>query len=390
MDRTTIGGLDTRPPLGVDLLQVHKRYGDVHVVHGVTLSVEPGEFLVLVGPSGCGKSTLLRMIAGLEGISAGIVQIGGRVVNDVPPKDRDIGMVFQSYALYPHMRVRENLAFGLTLRKTPKDLLEARVAEAARMLGLEPLLDRFPRELSGGQRQRVAIGRAVAREPRVFLCDEPLSNLDAALRVQTRGEIAALHRRLGATMIYVTHDQVEAMTLATRIAVLHGGVLQQVGPPLELYARPANRFVAGFIGSPAMSFLPGELVDHGAPKSSPSMTFACAGGRVAFTLETARILPPGPATLGLRPQALRLVGPDETPKTDHLHARVTVVEPMGSETFLHLTLVDLPDAPAVIAHHPGPLRRELGAGDLVRLAVELAKAHVFGADGLALHHGSGA
>ncbi|HXU85123.1 MAG TPA: sn-glycerol-3-phosphate ABC transporter ATP-binding protein UgpC, partial [Verrucomicrobiae bacterium] len=234
---------------------VTKKYGDVLAVNDLNLAINDGEFMVLVGPSGCGKTTSLRMIAGLEEISSGDLKIGDRVVNDVPPKDRDIAMVFQSYALYPHMTVRDNMAFGLKLRKLPKADIEKRVNEAAGILSLEKLLDRKPKELSGGQRQRVALGRAIVREPSVFLMDEPLSNLDAKLRVQTRAEIARLHQRLKTTMVYVTHDQVEAMTMGTRIAVMNEGLLQQVGTPQALYDTPINRFVAGFIGSPSMNFI---------------------------------------------------------------------------------------------------------------------------------------
>src|SRR5690349_2843680 len=234
---------------------VYKRYGDVTAVSDLNLEIGDGEFMVLVGPSGCGKTTSLRMIAGLEEISDGELRIGDRVVNDVAPKDRDIAMVFQSYALYPHMSVRDNLAFGLKLRKVPKADIEKRISEAAGILELSPLLDRKPKQLSGGQRQRVALGRAIVREPKVFLMDEPLSNLDAKLRVQTRAEIARLHQRLRTTFVYVTHDQVEAMTMGSRIAVMNFGILQQVGTPQQLYDSPANRFVAGFIGSPAMNFL---------------------------------------------------------------------------------------------------------------------------------------
>src|ERR671921_37509 len=234
---------------------VSKKYGDVTAVHDFNLEIGDGEFMVLVGPSGCGKTTNLRMIAGLEEISSGSLRIGDRVVNDVPPKDRDIAMVFQSYALYPHMTVRDNLAFGLKLRKVAKADIDKRVNEAAGILSLEKLLDRKPKELSGGQRQRVALGRAIVREPAVFLMDEPLSNLDAKLRVQTRAEIARLHQRLKTTTVYVTHDQVEAMTMGQRIAVMNLGELMQVGPPQELYDHPKNLFVAGFIGSPAMNFV---------------------------------------------------------------------------------------------------------------------------------------
>ena len=234
---------------------VNKIYGDFHAVKDLNLEIGDGEFMVLVGPSGCGKTTSLRMIAGLEEITSGTLRIGDRVVNDVAPKDRDIAMVFQSYALYPHMSVRDNLAFGLKLRKVPKAEIERRVNEAAETIQLQKLLDRKPKELSGGQRQRVALGRAIVREPAVFLMDEPLSNLDAKLRVQTRAEIARLHQRLKTTIVYVTHDQVEAMTMGTRIAVMNEGLLQQVGTPQELYDTPINRFVAGFIGSPSMNFV---------------------------------------------------------------------------------------------------------------------------------------
>src|SRR6187455_2242855 len=241
--------------------KVYKKYGDVTAVNNLNIAVDDKEFLVLVGPSGCGKTTALRCLAGLEEITGGDIKIGDRVVNDVAPKDRDIAMVFQSYALYPHLSVYDNMAFGLKLRKVPKEEIKRRVGEAADILGIHDLLERKPRQLSGGQRQRVAVGRAIVREPKVFLFDEPLSNLDAKLRVQTRREIAKLHRDLGATMIYVTHDQVEAMTLGDRIVVMNAGRVQQVDAPLALYDRPANRFVAGFIGSPAMNFIEGAVGD---------------------------------------------------------------------------------------------------------------------------------
>ena len=244
---------------------VTKRFGDVVAVDDVSIEVQDREFLVLVGPSGCGKSTTLRMVAGLEELTGGNIYIGDRLVNDVPPKDRDIAMVFQSYALYPHMSVYDNLAFGLKLRKTPKAEIQRRVAEAADMLNISELMDRKPRALSGGQRQRVAVGRAIVRDPAVFLMDEPLSNLDAKLRVQTRAELIRLHERLQATVIYVTHDQMEAMTMGTRIAVLRDGVLQQLGPPQEVYAAPSNVFVGGFIGSPAMNFFDARDLGRGRP-----------------------------------------------------------------------------------------------------------------------------
>src|SRR5437773_10144636 len=260
---------------------VSKRYGDVVAVNDLNLEIRDGEFMVLVGPSGCGKTTSLRMIAGLEEISDGTLRIGDRVVNDVAPKDRDIAMVFQSYALYPHMSVRDNLAFGLKLRKVPKAEIDRRVNQTAETIQLQKLLNRKPKELSGGQRQRVALGRAIVREPAVFLMDEPLSNLDAKLRVQTRAEIARLHQRMGTTFVYVTHDQVEAMTMGTRIAVMSEGILQQVGPPQELYDHPVNRFVAGFIGSPAMNFVEATV----------------SGSGESATLETAGLKVPVPGHL---------------------------------------------------------------------------------------------
>ncbi|GAB3516451.1 sn-glycerol-3-phosphate ABC transporter ATP-binding protein UgpC [Pseudoxanthomonas daejeonensis] len=312
---------------GLQLEQVRKVYPNGQVaVHGATFEIADGELMVLVGPSGCGKSTLLRMIAGLEEISAGTLKIGGRVVNDVAPKDRDIAMVFQSYALYPHMTVAENLAFGLKLRGQPRAEVERRVADAAGMLGLDGMLGKRPREMSGGQRQRVALGRALVREPAVFLLDEPLSNLDAKLRHSTRTEIARLHQRLGATMVYVTHDQVEAMTLGQRIVVLDAGRIQQIDTPMALYERPANLFVAGFLGSPAMNVLEGELQladglrlvldgQGDVPLPGAEVPPAWLGRRVA---------------LGVRPEHLLPVA------GEGLQARVDVVEPIGSEAFLHL------------------------------------------------------
>ena len=307
---------------------VKKRFGKTDVLHGVDLEIAHGEFVVLVGPSGCGKSTLLRCIAGLERVSGGEIHIGGRKVNDLPPKARDIAMVFQSYALYPHMTVRDNMSFGLRIRRMDKVDIASRVAEAASLLGLEELLDRYPRQLSGGQRQRVAMGRAIVRRPEVFLFDEPLSNLDASLRVQMRVELARLHQRLGATMIYVTHDQVEAMTLADRIVVLDAGKVQQVGAPLELYGRPANQFVAGFIGSPAMNFIPGTTID--------SHTVEILGSRVGHALTAVDATPGQPVVFGIRPE--HLIPTDEA--RSELVGRVEVVEPMGPETHLHVRLFD--------------------------------------------------
>src|SRR5215217_2118351 len=247
----------------VEVRSVVKRFGSIEVLHGVDVTIEDRSFVVLLGPSGCGKSTLLRMIAGLEEISRGEIAIGGRVVNTVPPKDRDIAMVFQNYALYPHMTVAQNMGFSMKLAKAPKEAADREVMRSARILGLEELLHRYPRQLSGGQRQRVAMGRAIVRNPQVFLFDEPLSNLDAKLRVQMRAEIKELHQRLKVTTVYVTHDQIEAMTMADKIVVMNGGNVEQAGPPLELYDRPANLFVAGFIGSPAMNLIPGGIGSGG-------------------------------------------------------------------------------------------------------------------------------
>jgi multiple sugar transport system ATP-binding protein len=295
----------------VRLEGVTKTYPNGHVAaKGLDLEIRDGEFMVLVGPSGCGKSTALRMIAGLETPTGGRILIGDRDVTALPPQERDIAMVFQTYALYPHMTVRENLAFGLRMRGTAQDLVEQRVQEAARALGLEPVLGRRPAQLSGGQRQRVALGRAIVREPKVFLFDEPLSNLDAKLRVETRAELARLHRRLGATVVYVTHDQEEAMTLGWRVAVMRDGFLQQVAPPMELYRRPANRFVAEFVGSPGMNFLPGDTVP------------GVAGGRGSAV------------TLGVRPHDLAIV-PQGAGDVD---AWVDVVESRGSELLVYLRL----------------------------------------------------
>ena len=247
----------------VEIRDVKKAYGATQVIHGVSVDIEDGEFVILVGPSGCGKSTLLRMVAGLENITGGEIRIGPRVVNNLPPKERDIAMVFQNYALYPHMTVADNMAFSLKLKNAPKSEIAAKVNRAAEILGLTPLLDRYPRQLSGGQRQRVAMGRAIVRDPQVFLFDEPLSNLDAKLRVSMRGEIKALHHRLKTTTVYVTHDQIEAMTMADKIVVMHDGIVEQIGAPLELYDRPVNLFVAGFIGSPAMNVLEGRIDGSG-------------------------------------------------------------------------------------------------------------------------------
>jgi multiple sugar transport system ATP-binding protein len=344
---------------------VFKRFpGDVIAVNDLNLQVADGEFLVLVGPSGCGKTTALRCIAGLETISDGKLSIGDQVVNDVAPKDRDIAMVFQSYALYPHMSVYDNMAFGLKLRKMGKTDIDARVREAAGILGLERYLDRKPKALSGGQRQRVALGRAIVREPKVFLMDEPLSNLDAKLRVQTRAEIARIHRRLGTTIVYVTHDQVEAMTMGDRIAVMKDGLLQQVGTPEELYQHPANLFVAGFIGSPAMNFV----------------TVTTAGGevmmgkaRLSLGGEPAKVVaaqtPGVDLTIGFRPEHLALA--NGASDAFRFPAVVDVVEYMGNEELIHAR-AEGNDIVALL-----PSDRKVKAGDNVELAVPLDRLFVF-------------
>ena len=339
----------------VDIRNVRKAFGSTQVLHGVSVDIADGQFVVLVGPSGCGKSTLLRMLAGLENITGGEIAIGGRVVNNVPPKDRDIAMVFQNYALYPHMTVFQNMAFSLKLAGAPKEVMEQEVQKAARILGLEQLLHRYPRQLSGGQRQRVAMGRAIVRNPQVFLFDEPLSNLDAKLRVQMRAEIKELHQRLKVTTVYVTHDQIEAMTMADKIVVMNHGHIEQAGAPLELYDRPANLFVAGFIGSPAMNMLHGRL-DNG--------VFVDAAG-------TRWPLPPGhraqdgqDIVYGVRPEHLRL-------DTNGIPTRVHVVEPTGSETQVVLKIGDV--------SLMGAFRERItaGPGEPLPVVPELDLVHLF-------------
>src|SRR5207249_1589654 len=308
----------------VAIRDVRKAFGAASVIHGVDISISDGEFVVLVGPSGCGKSTLLRMIAGLENITAGEIRIGDRVVNDVPPKERDIAMVFQNYALYPHMTVAANMGFSLKLRRSPSTEIETRVKRAAEILGLALLLDRFPRQLSGGQRQRVAMGRAIVRDPQVFLFDEPLSNLDAKLRVQMRTEIKELHQRLTTTSIYVTHDQIEAMTMADKIVVMRDGVVEQIGDPLSLYDRPNNTFVAGFIGSPAMNMIPGLARVNG---GGAIIEFP---GGVSLPAPIGSRAAEGQAVLyGVRPEHFRLT------EREGLPADVVVVEPTGADTQLY-------------------------------------------------------
>ena len=339
----------------VDIREVKKAFGSTQILHGVSVDIEDGQFVVLVGPSGCGKSTLLRMLAGLENITGGEIAIGDRVVNKVPPKDRDIAMVFQNYALYPHMTVYQNMAFSMKLAGAPKEVMDQEVQKAARILGLEQLLHRFPRQLSGGQRQRVAMGRAIVRNPQVFLFDEPLSNLDAKLRVQMRSEIKDLHQRLKVTTVYVTHDQIEAMTMADKIVVMNHGRIEQAGAPLELYDRPANLFVAGFIGSPAMNMLAGRIKDG---------SFIDGGG-------THWPLPPAHAgrdgaevVYGIRPEHLRL-------DPNGIQARIQVVEPTGSETQVTLRIGEISVMGAfrerIVANH----------GDVLAISPDLALVHIF-------------
>jgi multiple sugar transport system ATP-binding protein len=339
----------------VAIRNVRKAYGTAEVLHGIDIDVADGEFVTLVGPSGCGKSTLLRMIAGLEDITGGEISIGDRTVNELPPKERDIAMVFQNYALYPHMTVAQNMGYSMKLRRASKEETAKAVQEAARILDLEPLLQRFPKQLSGGQRQRVAMGRAIVRDPKVFLFDEPLSNLDAKLRVQMRAEIKELHQRLQTTIIYVTHDQVEAMTMADRIVVMHDGKVEQIGRPLDLYDHPANQFVAGFIGSPAMNFINGTIkgaaviTADGATLPLPP-EFAAAEGRAVV--------------YGIRPEHFRI-------DPAGLAARVQVVEPMGSETQI-VVRVGNKDLNCLFRDRIAPR-----PGETLNLSVDPAQARLF-------------
>jgi multiple sugar transport system ATP-binding protein len=343
----------------VDIRDVRKSFGGFEVLHGVSVPIEDGQFVVLVGPSGCGKSTLLRMLAGLENITSGTISIGERVVNDVQPKERDIAMVFQNYALYPHMTVAQNMGFSLKLRGAPSEEIKTKVERAADILDLRRLLERYPRQLSGGQRQRVAMGRAIVRDPQVFLFDEPLSNLDAKLRVAMRTEIKELHQRLRTTTVYVTHDQIEAMTMADKIVVMQDGIVEQMGAPLELYDKPDNKFVAGFIGSPAMNFLDGKLVMNG---GEPWVETA-SGARLPIA--TAPSASDGkPVTYGIRPEHLEFAD-------DGIEAEVVVVEPTGSETQI-VARIGAQDIIAVFRD-----RRAVAPGDRVHLRPRARAAHLF-------------
>jgi multiple sugar transport system ATP-binding protein len=349
---------------------VNKQLGGMRILRDVSLEIAAGEFVVFVGPSGCGKSTLLRLIAGLDSICGGDLLIDGRRVNDLEPRERGVGMVFQSYALYPHMSVYDNISFGLKLAKTEKTSLRERVLKTAQILQLDKLLQRKPKELSGGQRQRVAMGRAMAREPDILLFDEPLSNLDASLRVQMRNEIARLHDRLGSTMIYVTHDQVEAMTLADKIVVLNGGRVEQVGSPRELYERPASRFVAGFLGSPRMNFLPARLQTPG----ETSLVDTLVWGITPLPFDSSNLATGTQLSLGIRPEHVSLKAADGA-----AGVVVTAVEYLGSETYVHLETGQ--DEPLIC-------RCEVSAGwqagDRVELQLDIDNLHLFDADGAAL------
>ncbi len=341
---------------------VRKRFGSTTVIHGVDIDIADGEFAVLVGPSGCGKTTLLRMIAGLEEITEGEILIGGRVVNRVQPKERDIAMVFQNYALYPHMTVRDNMSFSLRLANASKATIDERVARAAGILGLQQLLDRYPRQLSGGQRQRVAMGRAIVRDPQVFLFDEPLSNLDAKLRVQMRTEIKELHQRLKTTSVYVTHDQIEAMTMADKIVVMKDGVVEQTGGPLDLYDKPVNTFVAGFIGSPAMNMLPAK-----AERSGDGMAVTFANGERLAVRDGGALKEGQPVLYGIRPEHLS-VGSGGIP------VEVIVVEPTGADTQLYCRFMEQ-EVTATIRD-----RTNVRPGDRITLVPDAGRVHLFDAE----------
>ena len=355
----------------VTLKNVVKQFKSVTAVENLSIEIQDREFAVLVGPSGCGKTTALRMVAGLEPVTSGEIYIGDRLVNDVDPKDRDIAMVFQNYALYPHMNVRENLGFGLKMRKFPREEIDQRVQEAADILGIHELLDRKPKQLSGGQRQRVAVGRAIVRKPKVFLFDEPLSNLDAKLRVAMRAEISKLHRRLGATIIYVTHDQVEAMTMASRIFIMNQGSLQQSGEPLEVYKHPANRFVAGFIGSPAMNFIDATLV-----REQGAYFVAAEGFKVRLPeVFSSKIAPYAgrPVVFGVRPEDMAAQAPGAGGGNGNtLAARADVVETLGAETFVYLTC----GPHSIVARMESP-ERPLAVGQALLVELKMPKTHLF-------------
>ena len=351
----------------VKIEKLCKSYGPVDVLKNIDLMVEDGSFVVLVGPSGCGKSTLLRSIAGLEPITSGNINIGGKQVNDLPPAQREIAMVFQSYALYPHKNVYDNMAFGLKFARTPKAEIEQRVSEAARILQLEPLLKRRPRELSGGQRQRVAIGRAIVRKPQVFLFDEPLSNLDAALRINTRVEIAKLHKLLKATIVYVTHDQVEAMTLADKIVVMNNGCVEQAGKPLDLYYKPANMFVAGFIGSPAMNFLSATVARKDQLDFGAGMSMSVSLPKICKVSDK--------VTLGCRPEHIQFGAKGKM----QLNGKVDIIERLGEIGYAH---VSLSNGQTIVAQVNGA--PNVGNGEAVSLALSSQQIHIFGEDGSVL------
>jgi multiple sugar transport system ATP-binding protein len=356
----------------VRLRGVRKAFGDVQVLHDINLEIEDGEFVVFVGPSGCGKSTLLRTIAGLEDITGGEMTIGGKLVNDVPPAERGIAMVFQSYALYPHMSLYDNMAFGLKLAKVSKDKIDTAVTQAAKILNIDKLLHRKPKDLSGGQRQRVAIGRAIVRKPEVFLFDEPLSNLDAALRVRMRYEFAKLHEDLKTTMIYVTHDQVEAMTLANRIVVLSAGKIEQVGTPLELYEYPDNLFVAGFIGSPKMNFIDAEVVQASAQEAVVKLK---SGVSVRVEVDASAAKPGDKVTLGVRPEHFGIESGE-----NEISVTVSFVESLGSSTQAYFAYEGVDDALTCIMPGGSPV----AAGDILKLRIRPNCAHVFDASGHAM------
>ncbi|PMQ01123.1 MAG: glycerol-3-phosphate ABC transporter ATP-binding protein [Dictyoglomus sp. NZ13-RE01] len=358
----------------VKLEGVTKKFGDVVAVNNVNLDIQDKEFIVLVGPSGCGKTTTLRMIAGLEEVTEGKIYIGGRLVNDVPPKDRDIAMVFQNYALYPHMTVYDNMAFGLKLRKFPKDEIDRRVKAAAEMLGIENLLKRKPKELSGGQRQRVALGRAIVREPKVFLMDEPLSNLDAKLRVQMRAELKKLQRSLGVTTIYVTHDQTEAMTMGDRIVVMKDGVVQQVDDPLTVYEKPNNVFVAGFIGSPPMNFIDAELDSNAKFLNLGSIKLGIPQDMQSFVADKAKSYLGKKVILGVRPEHIydvNLIKTEDIILEDVAEMRIEVLEPMGTEVYLYLV-----EGPVSVVARVGS-ETKARMGERVRVMFDLRKMHLF-------------